>query len=36
VNSLDEPIYASPAISRGSIYIRGARHLYRIATDAKP
>jgi outer membrane protein assembly factor BamB len=29
-NSLDEPVYASPAISGGRVYIRGARHLYAI------
>lgn len=35
-NSLDEPIYASPAIAGGSIFIRTAKHLYRIAdSEAK-
>lgn len=29
-NSLDEPIYASPAIAAGNIFIRGAKHLYCI------
>lgn len=29
-NSLDEPVFASPAISQGHIYIRGERHLYCI------
>jgi hypothetical protein len=31
VNSLGEPIYASPAISAGRIFIRGESHLYSIA-----
>ena len=35
VNSLDEPIFASPAVSRGSIFIRGARHIYCIGKDAR-
>jgi outer membrane protein assembly factor BamB len=30
-NSLGEPILASPAISQGRIFIRGARHLYCIS-----
>ncbi|MEW6207499.1 MAG: PQQ-binding-like beta-propeller repeat protein, partial [Acidobacteriota bacterium] len=34
-NSLNEPIYASPAIANGKIFIRGEKHLYCIATDAK-
>jgi hypothetical protein len=29
-NSLDEPIYASPAIAGGAIFIRTAKHLYCI------
>ncbi|HUG53485.1 MAG TPA: PQQ-binding-like beta-propeller repeat protein [Vicinamibacteria bacterium] len=29
-NPLGEPIFASPAISRGRIFIRGAQHLYCI------
>jgi outer membrane protein assembly factor BamB len=29
-NPLGEPVYASPAVSRGRIYIRGERHLYAI------
>ena len=29
-NALGEPIYASPAISQGRIFIRGAQHLYCI------
>ncbi len=34
-NSIGEPVYASPAIADGSIYIRGERHLYRIAAPGK-
>lgn len=30
-NSLAEPVYASPAISDGMIFIRGEKHLYAIA-----
>lgn len=30
VNSLSEPVYASPAISGGRIFLRGAKHLYCI------
>jgi outer membrane protein assembly factor BamB len=30
-NSVGEPVYASPAISGGRIFIRGERHLYCIA-----
>jgi len=29
-NTLDEPVYASPALAGGTIYIRGERHLYAI------
>lgn len=29
-NSVGEPVYASPAIARGRIYIRGERHLFAI------
>jgi outer membrane protein assembly factor BamB len=29
-NSVDEPVYSSPAISDGRIYIRGERHLFAI------
>lgn len=29
-NSLDEPIYASPALANGTIYLRGERNLYAI------
>jgi outer membrane protein assembly factor BamB len=34
-NPLGEPIQASPAISQGSLFIRGAQHLYRIRKPAK-
>ena len=30
-NTVDEPVWASPALSRGTIYIRGDRHLFAIA-----
>jgi hypothetical protein len=30
VNSLDEPIWASPAIADGKIFIRGDKSLYAI------
>jgi outer membrane protein assembly factor BamB len=29
-NSLGEPVYASPAIADGNIFIRGEQHLYAI------
>jgi hypothetical protein len=29
-NSLGEPVYASPAIAAGRIFIRGEKHLYSI------
>ena len=29
-NSVDEPVYSSPAISNGRIYIRAAKHLFAI------
>jgi outer membrane protein assembly factor BamB len=29
-NSVDEPVYASPAIANGRIYIRGEKHLFAI------
>ena len=32
-NQLDEPIYASPAISQGRIYIRTAGHLYCLGGE---
>src|SRR5262249_28637993 len=34
-NSLDEPIYASPAVAGGNIFLRAARHLYCIANGEK-
>lgn len=34
VNSLGEPVYASPALANGRIYIRGDKHLYCIANGA--
>ena len=29
-NSVGEPVYASPAVADGTIYIRGDRHLFAI------
>jgi hypothetical protein len=29
-NSLGEPVYASPALVNGTIYMRAAGHLYAI------
>lgn len=29
-NAVAEPVYSSPAISNGRIYIRGERHLFAI------
>jgi outer membrane protein assembly factor BamB len=29
-NSLGEPVYASPALANGTIYVRGEQHLYAI------
>ena len=34
-NTVEEPVWASPALSRGTIYIRGAEHLFAIAADNK-
>ena len=31
-NSVDEPVYSSPAIANGRIYIRGAKHLFAIGS----
>ena len=31
-NSVDEPVYSSPAISNGRIYIRGQKHLFAIGS----
>jgi outer membrane protein assembly factor BamB len=33
-NALGEPIYASPAVSRGQLFLRGERHLYCIGNGA--
>ncbi len=33
-NSVGEPVYASPAIAGGRIYIRGERHLFAIGAPA--
>jgi outer membrane protein assembly factor BamB len=34
-NTLDEPVYSSPAIAGGRIYIRGERHLFAIRAVAQ-
>jgi outer membrane protein assembly factor BamB len=34
-NDLGEEIYASPAVSRGQLFLRGARHLYCIGAAAR-
>lgn len=34
VNSIDEAIWASPAIAGGRLYVRGSEHLYCIADSA--
>jgi outer membrane protein assembly factor BamB len=34
-NSIGEPVWASPALSRGTIYIRGAEHLFAIAPGSR-
>jgi len=31
-NSIDEPVYSSPAIANGRIYIRGEKHLFAIGS----
>ncbi|MEM6705715.1 MAG: PQQ-binding-like beta-propeller repeat protein [Acidobacteriota bacterium] len=33
-NELDEPVYATPAVAGGRIYIRGNQHLYAIGESA--
>jgi len=33
-NSLGEPIYTSPAIASGKLFIRGEKHLYCISQEA--
>jgi hypothetical protein len=35
-NSVGEPVYASPAIAGGTIFIRGERHLFAIRADDTP
>lgn len=35
-NAIGEPCYASPAISRGQIFIRGERHLFCLGDQSKP
>lgn len=35
-NSLDEPVMASPAVVDGTLYLRGAEHLYAIAERVRP
>jgi hypothetical protein len=30
-NTVDEPVYSSPAIANGRIYIRAEKHLFAIA-----
>jgi outer membrane protein assembly factor BamB len=34
-NTLDEPVYASPALAGGNIFLRGAKHLYCIGEGGK-
>ena len=33
-NSVDEPVYSSPAIANGRIYIRGEKHLFAIGSPS--
>ena len=35
-NSLDEPVMASPAVVDGTLYLRGAEHLYAISDRTRP
>jgi hypothetical protein len=35
VNSLGEPIIASPALASGRLYLRGASHLYAIGARGR-
>jgi outer membrane protein assembly factor BamB len=35
-NSIGEPVYASLAVSRGRIYLRGERHLFAIGRTGTP
>jgi outer membrane protein assembly factor BamB len=32
-NSVGEPVYASPAVAGGRIYVRGERHLFAIGEE---
>jgi outer membrane protein assembly factor BamB len=34
-NSVGEPVYASPAVANGAIFIRGEKHLFKIADAGK-
>lgn len=34
-NSVGEPVYASPAIARGAMFIRGDRHLFAISPSGQ-
>ncbi len=34
-NSVGEPVYASPALARETIYIRGERHLFAIGKTSR-
>lgn len=34
-NPIDEPVFASPAISQGRIFVRGAKHLYCIKHESQ-
>lgn len=36
VNDLDEPMFATPALSEGQIYLRTGNALYRFGTAARP
>ena len=33
-NTVDEPVYSSPAIANGRIYIRGEKHLFAIGLSS--
>lgn len=35
-NVLGEPVYASPAVYQGQLFLRGAKHLYCIGAEATP
>jgi outer membrane protein assembly factor BamB len=34
-NAVDEPVYSSPAIANGRIYIRGEKHLFAIGVQSR-